>query len=196
MRNIYHQSAGNPIQPNRLPLTSSSIKLFAERWRANSWHTPVWMLSYGAISLLLLVYMKASGITLLLHPFDLLLSPAFVIFALILGRLSEPHRQIMTAIAIVATALLGISSAIPAFMQLLLFAGRTLRGTESVSSVTTNLDESRRQHGRCCRDCCQSGHAVDSDWGLSGRGDPAIHSVLPAQNMARHLAAVCVMVLL
>ena len=65
MRNIYHQSAGNPIQPNRLPLTSSSIKLFAERWRANSWHTPVWMLSYGAISLLLLVYMKASGITLL-----------------------------------------------------------------------------------------------------------------------------------
>ena len=72
---------------------------------------------------MLLVYMKASGITLLLHPFDLLLSPAFMIFALILGRLSEPHRQIMMAIAIVATALLGISSAIPAFMQLLLFAG-------------------------------------------------------------------------
>ncbi|MFO0979118.1 MAG: type IV secretion system DNA-binding domain-containing protein [Planctomycetaceae bacterium] len=123
MRNIYHQSAGNPIQPNRLPLTSSSIKLFAERWRANSWHSPVWMLLYGALSLVLLVYMKASGITLLLHPFDLLLSPAVMIFALILGRLSEPHRQIMMAIAIVATALLGINSAIPAFMQLLLFAG-------------------------------------------------------------------------
>ncbi len=142
MRNVYYQSVGNPLQPDRLPATRPTIEFATETLECTAWMGVLQVSGIATIigAVMLLVY-RAPGFV-ILDPYDLLIAVPVIVTGLAISITTRSLKHILHPAVLVAVGVVNLNHRMPWALQALMMAiGSGLLiyqfGQHAVAMITT-----------------------------------------------------------